>query len=166
MEVIVNGHTVSSGNKTQLYRPGEVVVDKCFTYLNKIEVRNPTEDGWTGYVSVSNDGGASYRPLLDCPTCVLTGGAENSGMIGVDGNDDMRTNIACIDGATCELLLRPGLHILSRILLSMCVYALMKPLYLVLSHVPSGMPATTTVASNLTSAQGLACDKSDKRMLA
>ena len=138
LEVIVNGHTVSSGNKTQLYRPGEVVVDKCFASLDKIDVRNPSNDGWAGSFAFSNDGGASYfntfhirlfgRPLSDDPNRVSTNNST-SGVIEVDGDKDVLANVACSNGATCELLLRPGLQILRRILLSMyfqmCMYVCM-----------------------------------------
>ena len=121
LEVIVNGQIVSSGDKTREYKHGEVVVDKCFVSLDKIEVRNPTSNAWIGTVSVSSDGGASYSPLLDCPTCVNKG--SRSGVIGVDGNDDPFAKIACINGATCELLLQSGLQILHGILLGTCVHA-------------------------------------------
>ena len=115
LEVIVNGQIVSSGDKNKLYKYDEVVVDKCFASLDKIEVRNPSDDGWVGSISVSTDGGASYSPLLDCPSCVFAGNYVRSGVIGVDGNGDMHAMIACINGATCELFLPPGLEILHKI---------------------------------------------------
>ena len=119
LEVIVNGLVSSRG----YYAVGDVVLDKCFASLDKVEVRNHRTNGWVGTVSVSTDGGKSYRPLLDCPTCVSKGNSDRSGVIGVDGDDNMHAKIACINGATCELLLRRGLQILHGILLATCVHA-------------------------------------------
>ena len=121
LEIIVNGEVVSSDNKNKLHGRGEMVVDKCFASLDKIEVRNPSNNGWIGSVSVSTDGGASYKPLADCPSCVAAGKSDRSGVIGVDGNGDMNAKIACINGATCELRVLPGLRILHGIPLSTCV---------------------------------------------
>ena len=112
LEVIVNGEVVSSDDKNKLHAREEVVVDKCFVSLDKIEVRNPSNNGWIGSASVSTDGGASYSPLLDCPSCVAAGKSARSGVIGVDGNHDMHAKIACLNGATCELRVLPGLQIL------------------------------------------------------
>ena len=114
LEVIVNGQIVSSGDKNKLYKYDEVVVDKCFASLDKIEVRNPSDDGWVGSISVSY-GGRSYIRLSDCPTCVS---GRNSGMsgIGIDRNSDILpfAKMSCINGATCELLLPAGSTILRK----------------------------------------------------
>ena len=97
----MNGEIVSSGD----YKNGEVVVDKCFSSLDKVEVRNPTSNGWSGSVSASRDGKGSYQPFTECAKCVPGRGKD---AIVVDHSSD-RGKAACNKGAVCELHFFTGL---------------------------------------------------------
>ena len=122
LNVFVNEQRVISGNN--VYGKGGVVLDRCFESLDKIEVQNPTDNAWVGSISVSNDGGASYRSVSACTACIYKGDSSSSSsrFIGVDGNNDIHAMVACVNRAKCELLLPRGLQILHTILLRMCVH--------------------------------------------
>ena len=106
----MNGEIVSSGDKQKKYKNGEVVVDKCFSSLDKVEIRNPTDNGWYGSISASRDGKGSYHPFTECPKCV-SGSASAKEAIAADGDSSSTKGgkIACINGAACEIHLFTGL---------------------------------------------------------
>ena len=110
LEVIVNGEIVSSGDKRKEYKKGEVVVDKCFSSLDKVEVRNPSSKGWIGSISVSRDGKRSYQPFTECSKCASGTATTKEGLlVDGDGNAAHLFKTACNNGATCELHFLTGL---------------------------------------------------------
>ena len=106
----MNGQMVSSGDPQKTYQNSEVVVDKCFSSLNKVEVQNPSNDGWLGSILVSRDGKSSYQPFSECLDC-LPGNANAQQAIGVDGNNNAPklSKINCNNGKACKLLFFTGL---------------------------------------------------------
>ena len=111
LQVIVNGVIVSDKNPNKFYDNGEVVVDKCFQSVDKVQVRNPTTNAWAGSIVASRGGSDSYQPFLRCIDCVR-GNASAEEAIVVDGNSDSTEfgKTACHNGATCELHFLPGWH--------------------------------------------------------
>ena len=110
LQVMVNGENVSPGSDTKVYIKGEVVVDECFTSMDKIQIRNPTSNAWTGSIVASANGRGSYDPL-DCLNC-LPGASILTESIVVDGNGDatQQAETACMNGATCDLTFFSGLY--------------------------------------------------------
>ena len=110
LEVFVNGQIVSSGDPQQTYQNNEVVVDTCFSSVDKVEVHNPSDNGWLGSISVSRDGNRSYHPFTECSKCI-PGSASATEAFAVDGNNNAAslTKINCNNGITCELHFFTGL---------------------------------------------------------
>ena len=110
LQVIVNGVNVT-GQDVKYYGKGEVVVDKCFQSLDKIQIRNPTTDAWAGSILALTGDSDSYKPFSRCVNCVK-GDASAADAIVVDGDDDSVEygKTSCINGATCDLHFLPGWH--------------------------------------------------------
>ena len=110
LQVIVNGEIVSSGNKNKVYKNGEVVVDKCFSSLDKVEVRNPSNDAWMGSISASRDGKGSYHPFTECSKCIAgSASAEEAIVVGGASSASDKGKTACSKHAACELHFFTGL---------------------------------------------------------
>ena len=112
MEVKVNGEIISSTDKPKLFYKGEVVVDQCFTSLDKVEIFNPTPDGWAGSVLATHYGRtSSYYSFSECLKCLRGVAPSAQEDIVVDGDyrgASLGKN-ACMHGLTCELRFVPGL---------------------------------------------------------
>ena len=82
------------------YEKGAVVMDSCFCNLNTIEISNPSSNGWSGRISIKDDGN---------PTSVTCVGCSKSsslpcGDIAVEGNGDSKmAHTQCVGGNTCSL---------------------------------------------------------------
>ena len=110
LQVIVNGELVSPESNNKKYQQGVVVVDKCFSSLDKVEVRNPTSKGWSGSISASRDGKRSYQPFTECSKCASGTATTKEGLlVDGDGNPAHLFKTACNNGATCELHFFTGL---------------------------------------------------------
>ena len=82
------------------YEKGAVVMDSCFCKLKTIEISNPSSNGWSGRISIKDDGN---------PTSITCVGCSKSsslpcGNIAVEGNwDSKMAHTQCVGGNTCSL---------------------------------------------------------------
>merc|ERR1712241_1388055 len=77
-------------------------MDTCFdswNFSSPMTVSNPTGDGWTGQIVISERGKHS---LIECDGC---SGAPYSVAIAVDGDSSYtyRAPTRCLDGRTCNI---------------------------------------------------------------
>ena len=98
LELSINNLNIQS----RMYRLGEKVLDACFPTLDFISVRNPTNDAWTGEISVTRNG--RQKRLVCTNNC--SGGSFVRKIV-VDGNEDGTTQAStwCLNGNTCFLAL-------------------------------------------------------------
>jgi len=88
---------------TGKHAKGSTVVHDCFeTPVSALQVRNPTNDAWTGAIKYSTDGGTTYRSMMCAGGCQA--GQSTDGIV-VDGNKDGSGQAAthCLSGATCTI---------------------------------------------------------------
>ena len=105
--VFVNGNKVASSNK--VYGKGEVVINKCYDSLDKVQVQNPTKNGWAGSISASSKADGKFIPMTGCSGCKAGSDKAKEAFV-VDGDDVGATlgKIACMKGAVCTLRFTPG----------------------------------------------------------
>jgi len=80
-----------------------VVVDRCYdAAIVSVQVRGEANDGWSGGITHSWDGGHTYS-AMQCNDC--TGTSWSADDIVVDGNNDgMGPDTWCHNGAACTLV--------------------------------------------------------------
>ena len=101
---------IGNGFETQvtsadIWAPGSTVLDACFTSVLAVRVHNPSSEGWAGTVTVSSDGGSTYR-ALSCVSCTAGTGTAQLVVDG-DGNAVDQAAAACLNGAACTLAVPP-----------------------------------------------------------
>ena len=86
------------------YGKEEVVIDSCMADLESIRLSNPSDDAWTGNISISVSGQPTILRCAGCSGYVL------SDLIVVDGDSDERSqaNTQCLDGNTCSITWEPA----------------------------------------------------------
>jgi hypothetical protein len=126
LEVSVNsgyGYVKVTPSEVTFFSPNEIVVDECFASIEGVQVKNPTNNGWDGYIEVSSDNKKTYSSLIcadscDCDTCTSNcncgAGCSSSScsnswktIVVVDGDNDGNygADIKCTDGLTCTFKL-------------------------------------------------------------
>ena len=96
LTVNVGSKVVASGH----FEKGIVVTDSCFSHLQGISLSNPSNDAWTGKISIKYAG----KPTsLRCQGCT---GKPLSGFIVVDGDSNGRNQALtqCLNGNTCGII--------------------------------------------------------------
>ena len=82
----------------------ETVLDECFTNLDKIQVKSPSNDGWIGNIVVTKNG---LKKELECINCC---GPKFNGTIFTDGDGNCNSFIPnyaqCLNGNTCTLKIK------------------------------------------------------------
>ena len=93
--VKIDTTVVATGHFTK----GAVVTDKCFNDLQGITLSNPSDDAWTGAISITMDGKSTP---IRCQGCT---GQSLSNAIVVDGNADgaEQSSTQCLNGKICTI---------------------------------------------------------------
>ena len=95
LTVNVGSKVVASGR----FEKGIVVTDSCFSHMQAISLSNPSNNAWTGKISIKYDG----KPTsLTCQGCT---GKPLSGYIVVDGdsNGKHQARTQCLNGNACGI---------------------------------------------------------------
>ena len=93
--VKIDTTVVATGHFTK----GDVVTDNCFYGLQGITLSNPSDDAWTGTISITMDGKSTP---IRCQGCT---GQSLSNAIVVDGNADGadHSSTQCLNGKICTI---------------------------------------------------------------
>ena len=93
--VKIDTTVVATGHFTK----GAVVTDKCFNDLQGITLSNPSDDAWSGTISITMDGKSTP---IRCQGCT---GQSLSNAIVVDGNADgaYHSSTQCLNGKICTI---------------------------------------------------------------
>jgi hypothetical protein len=85
------------------FEQGDTVWEQCYARVEKIQVRGPCKDAWTGSIELSDDEGAVYYPMT-CLNC--DGDSASTSSIVVDGDDDStgQAPTRCHNGDWCTLV--------------------------------------------------------------
>ena len=76
------------------------VLETSYATLLGVRVHSPTNNGWSGSVEYSSDGGVSYAPFPCTSSC-----SGDAAPIAVDGDDSsgLAGSTRCVNGDTCTL---------------------------------------------------------------
>lgn len=94
LDVFVNSEMVATGN----HDFAEAVFEQCYSSMPRVEIRNPTADGWQGFIRYSRDGGTTFTSA-QCVVCT-DGGGENGFVVDGDSNGS-GSLFACLNGELC-----------------------------------------------------------------
>jgi len=99
LEFFVDNVLQSPSKKFKL---NEIVLDECFTNLDKIKVKNPSKDAWIGNIVVTENG---LEKELECINCC---GPDFNGKILVDGDGACGSfaGAQCLGGISCTLKIK------------------------------------------------------------
>jgi hypothetical protein len=97
------------------YASGAVVLQQCYSNdIASLQVKNPTNNAWTGAVEYSSDGGETYLPM-ECANCGCDRPWYEAGLgrcspgatsqMVVDGNSDSgdQAQTKCLNGVACNI---------------------------------------------------------------
>ena len=82
------------------YGKGAVVMNSCFCKLKTIEISNPSFDGWSGRISIKDDGNPTSITCVGCSKSA----SLPCGDIAVEGKwESKMAHTQCVGGNTCSL---------------------------------------------------------------
>uniref|UniRef100_A0A7S4V4Q2 Apple domain-containing protein n=1 Tax=Ditylum brightwellii TaxID=49249 RepID=A0A7S4V4Q2_9STRA len=84
------------------YALNSVVLEKCYSGLVGLQVKNSNANAWAGSIETSVDGGLSYTPMVCKDNCTPVG--DSTASIVVDGDANGDRAVKCLNGDTCTLV--------------------------------------------------------------
>ena len=82
------------------HEKGGVAMDSCFCHIKTVEISNPSSNGWSGRISIKDNGNPTSITCIGCSKSL----SLPCGNIAVEGNwDSKMAHTQCVGGNTCSL---------------------------------------------------------------